>query len=548
MNPKVAIEITDRDKTGPGQKSAEARFGKFAKKTEGFAKESGVAKLGKQFEGLSKFRKLNFGFSEAGRSLSTIGQMSSNVNSNVSAMASGLLNFGSVGKGAMGEVAEAAGGAAGAVAGVAAAVIGLGVAAYMLGDKWAKTGAEIGRSARTLGVANSWLQTTRAGAERFGVTTDQTTASLDSFGSTLYAAKYGANNLALGAMNVLGVKMKQTKDGAIDVAAAFDDVADAIARQKDPLVQKQLAGIFGMSAMLPALREGSGRLKAEGADYASSGAALSDDEVARSLDVNRKSVTLRQHLGAVEKTAGMGAMQFEGAAQDVGLKALHDPHVSITSLTETARDLAHSGLEAGRRLIEGGREAGRVIGSEFEAFVRRIEHQESRGHQFDRHGQPLTSSAGAVGVMQLTPDTAKETARHAGIGWDEHRYRYDADYNRSLGRARLQYLTQKFGGDEVLAAAAYNAGIGRLTGYRDHRGQHHAGWLETIGDPRKGEISDADFAARIGTKETHDYVRNTARAHVTVEFRGAPAGTVTNVASAPGVDVDTHVVRSMDGP
>lgn len=547
MKPTVAIEISDKDKTGPGQRSAESRLGKFAAKTEGLAKKSGLGKLGEQIDGLTKFRKLNFGFGEAGRSLSSIGQISSAVSGNVSSMTSGLLNFGAAGKGALGEVAEAAGGAAGAIAGTAAAVVGLGVATYMLGDKTAKSAAEVGRTAKTLGVANGWFQRTRAGAERFGVALDTTDASLDGFSSTLYDAKYGANNLALGAMNALGVKMKQTKDGAIDVASAFDDIADAVARQKDPQVQKKLAGIFGLTGMLPALREGSRRLKTEGADYAQSGAAFSDPEIAEALDVNRKSVAMRQKLSAIQKTAGVAAMHLTGAGQDVGLNALKDPKTALSAVTTSARDLVHSGMEAGRHLVEGAREAGRTIGSEFESFVHRIEHRESGGRQFDRRGRPLTSSAGAIGVMQLTPDTARETARQAGIPWDAHRYMNDASYNRELGAARLGYLTQQFGGDEVLAAAAYNAGVGRLTGYRDRRGRHHPGWLQTIGDPRTGQISDEQFAARIPVQETRDYVHDTARAHVTVEFRGAPAGTVASVSSQPGVDVDAHVVRSLVG-
>src|SRR5665213_1644511 len=154
MKPTVAVEILDRDKTGPGAKAAEARMGKFAQRTSAKAKESGFGKLGKLVGGLSKFRDVSFGSS----GLTSIGRMASDANANVSSLTHNLFGAGEAGKGAMGEIAEAAGGAAGAIAGTTVAVIGLGVAGYMLGDKWAKAGAEIDRTGKTLGVSADFLQ------------------------------------------------------------------------------------------------------------------------------------------------------------------------------------------------------------------------------------------------------------------------------------------------------------------------------------------------------------------------------------------------------
>ena len=120
----------------------------------------------------------------------------------------------------------------------------------------------------------------------------------------------------------------------------------------------------------------------------------------------------------------------------------------------------------------------------------RIETVGERSHQWQ------VSSAGAIGVMQLTLDTARETARRLGAALDENRLRHDEVYNRTIGRARVNHLLDRYHGDPVLAAAAYNAGTGRV-----HQ------WIARYGDPSHGEISDAEFARRIPNGQTHAYVQ-----------------------------------------
>lgn len=546
MKPQVAVDITARDKTDAGFAKAEARAEKYGKHLVRTGDKYGLGKLGEAVRGLSKIAKLEF----SGEGVAKLGAMSRVANENVGGLTRGVLSLGVSGPGAFGAVAEGAGALAGATAGAAAAVVGLGVAVYSLGDKWARTGAEIGRTSKTLAVSSDWLQATRAASERFGVTTDQTTASVEALGSTLYDAKYGANNQALGAMTQLGVKLKTTKDGAIDVAAAFDDISDAVARQKDPLVQRKVAQLFGLQGMLPAIRQGSASLKAEGKDYLGSGAEISADQVGEAEPDEGKFVRMRQHLGALEKKAGMAAMGVAALAADRGVGALHAaegaPGKAWAGVQGVAKDLGHAGAEAGRKLVEGGREAGHVIGTEFERFVGRIEHQESRGHQFDRRGNPLTSSAGAVGDMQLLPESARIEAKRAGIAWDPTRFRTDQAYNRQIGAAYLARLTAKYGGDEVLAAAAYNAGEGRIDGFHKN-GKYVPGWLQTIGDPRTGKITDADFISKIPFEETRNYAAATAKAHVTVDFKNLPSGASVRAATDSGVSIDLGVHRALEG-
>jgi len=95
-------------------------------------------------------------------------------------------------------------------------------------------------------------------------------------------------------------------------------------------------------------------------------------------------------------------------------------------------------------------------------LIQRQAMQESGGRQFDENGNPITSSAGAVGIMQVMPDTAPEAARLAGLPWDENAYRTDENYNMLLGIAYMSEMLDRYDGDVEKALAAYNAGPGRL--------------------------------------------------------------------------------------
>jgi hypothetical protein len=94
-------------------------------------------------------------------------------------------------------------------------------------------------------------------------------------------------------------------------------------------------------------------------------------------------------------------------------------------------------------------------------FNTKIIRQESGDNQFDSKGNPLTSSAGAVGVAQVMEGTGPEAARLAGLEWDRNRWLNDKEYNKALGQAYFLEQYRKFGSLDK-AAAAYNAGPGTL--------------------------------------------------------------------------------------
>ncbi len=106
----------------------------------------------------------------------------------------------------------------------------------------------------------------------------------------------------------------------------------------------------------------------------------------------------------------------------------------------------------------------------------------------------VVSRAGARGLMQLMPQTAREVARRSGVRWDV-RYLESAEANLHLGATHLAGLLRQYDGQVVPALAAYNAG-----------GRPVSRWL------RYPEAADpVRFVERIPYEETRGYVRSVLR-------------------------------------
>jgi peptidoglycan lytic transglycosylase len=85
-----------------------------------------------------------------------------------------------------------------------------------------------------------------------------------------------------------------------------------------------------------------------------------------------------------------------------------------------------------------------------------------------------TSHAGAKGLMQLLPSTAHDIARKSGGTAFVQGDLANPQVNISYGSFYLRYLLRRYGGNEVLAIAAYNAGEGRVDQWifaARHRGE-----------------------------------------------------------------------------
>jgi soluble lytic murein transglycosylase len=107
----------------------------------------------------------------------------------------------------------------------------------------------------------------------------------------------------------------------------------------------------------------------------------------------------------------------------------------------------------------------------------------------------IVSSAGAVGLMQLLPSTAKMMARAYKLKFSKQKLSADPAYNVSLGAAFLHRLIGNYDGSYMMALAGYNAGPGRVRQ-----------WVRLFGDPRKENVDPIDWIERIPFNETRDYV------------------------------------------
>jgi soluble lytic murein transglycosylase len=124
------------------------------------------------------------------------------------------------------------------------------------------------------------------------------------------------------------------------------------------------------------------------------------------------------------------------------------------------------------------------------AMVYAIARQESA---FDPRAQ---SHAGARGLMQLMPATAKRTAKRFGVDFDLGRLLSDASYNAKIGAAHLGELMGDWKGSYILAFASYNAGGGNVKK-----------WVDAYGDPRSPQVDPVDWVERIPFSETRNYVQ-----------------------------------------
>jgi soluble lytic murein transglycosylase len=125
-----------------------------------------------------------------------------------------------------------------------------------------------------------------------------------------------------------------------------------------------------------------------------------------------------------------------------------------------------------------------------QALLNALTRQESEFHT------GTVSPAGARGLMQLMPQTAKEVAATVNMKYRRKSLVSDPSYNVTLGSVFLAQLLSRFDGSYILTLAAYNAGPGRV-----------AQWIKENGDPREKGVDPVDWVERIPFTETRQYVQ-----------------------------------------
>lgn len=142
-------------------------------------------------------------------------------------------------------------------------------------------------------------------------------------------------------------------------------------------------------------------------------------------------------------------------------------------------------------------------------MIHAIARQES---QFDK---AAISHAGARGLMQLMPGTARETAGRIGLSYNVGGLTTDTSYNIQLGSTYFRRMLDYYGGSYPLAVAAYNAGPGNVNK-----------WLAANGDPRMPGVDMLRWIEAIPIYETRNYVQRVLENAVVYDaMRAQNAGT-----------------------
>lgn len=132
----------------------------------------------------------------------------------------------------------------------------------------------------------------------------------------------------------------------------------------------------------------------------------------------------------------------------------------------------------------------------------------------------VVSPAGARGLMQVMPGTAKLMAAKMGKPYALGQLTIDPAYNVGLGSAYLAQLVDEFGPAVALIASGYNAGPGRPRR-----------WITEFGDPRQEGVDVVDWVETIPFSETRTYVMRVVESLVIYRAKLRGAVGVVNVSS-----------------
>lgn len=144
--------------------------------------------------------------------------------------------------------------------------------------------------------------------------------------------------------------------------------------------------------------------------------------------------------------------------------------------------------------------------------------------QESRYDEGAISSAGARGLMQLMPATAKEVASRAGVPHQLDWLTSRPAHNVALGTRFLRTMLNRYDGNYAMALAAYNAGPARVDR-----------WVKEIGDPRDPKVDLINWIEMIPIYETRNYVQRVLEGtqvyrHILTSNNGNPKGS-THLAS-----------------
>jgi soluble lytic murein transglycosylase len=225
-----------------------------------------------------------------------------------------------------------------------------------------------------------------------------------------------------------------------------------------------------------------------GQPSASAKASVERDEVVRAFNLMVKA----------NGTASLGmfvwplASRFSSVDEMNAVAALVNRHGNTTMALRLAKAAGQYDVDIDdwgypTKAIPNWKPVGKVVEH---ALVYGLSRQES---EFDPRAG---SKAGAQGLMQIMPGTAKLITKQHGLPYAPAKLLGDPAYNVKLGAAHLGDLIDDYKGSYVLTLVAYNAGPRRV---RE--------WLAEYGDPRSGTVDPIDWVESIPFQETRQYVQ-----------------------------------------
>ena len=146
-------------------------------------------------------------------------------------------------------------------------------------------------------------------------------------------------------------------------------------------------------------------------------------------------------------------------------------------------------------------------------WIRAVMRSESGGRT-TLNGQPITSSAGAMGLMQLMPGTYSDMRSRYGLGTDS----YDPHDNVLAGAAYLHLMYQQYGYPSLFAA--YNAGPARFNGYLLRGKSLPSATLSYVGGIVPGVETTMARSASAFQNATPNVVLSVAKKHRVAQDQG----------------------------
>ncbi|PWK75687.1 lytic transglycosylase domain-containing protein [Aminobacter sp. AP02] len=219
---------------------------------------------------------------------------------------------------------------------------------------------------------------------------------------------------------------------------------------------------------------------------------------------DRQTFSQREAVSAITRLEGSGYARYaEMLYRDLAAQLNSPGELALLAAMAEKQDNHYLALRVGKIAAQRGLDIGALshpigvipasanISGSGKALAYAIARQESE------FKVSAISGAGARGLLQLMPGTAKDLAKKAGMVYSKDRLTTDAAYNATLGATFLGQQLSRFDGSYILTFAGYNAGPRRADQ-----------WIARYGDPRGKDIDTVvDWIERIPFSETRSYVQ-----------------------------------------